>query len=54
MNLEPVNALINASESASQRRWQQVLDFGGPVKERGQRADRQAEASPRPVFEVLP
>lgn len=54
MNLEEVNSWTNASESPSQRRWQQVLDFGGRVEEHGPRADRQAEVSPRPAFEVIP
>lgn len=54
MNCETVNFRSNDSESASQRRWQQVLDFCCPVEERGQRIALQAETSSRPMFEVLP
>lgn len=54
MNFETVNSWTNASESASQHRWQQVLDFGCPVKECGQRADRQAEAATQSAFDVMP
>jgi hypothetical protein len=54
MNFEAVNFWTNDSESASQRRWQQVLDFGCPVGERGQRAVRLAEAPMQPAFEVIP
>jgi hypothetical protein len=54
MKFETVNSRTNDSESASRRHWQQVLDFGCPAEERGQRAVRQAEASPRPAFEVIP
>jgi hypothetical protein len=54
MNFETVNFQTNDSECTSQRRWQQVLDFGCPVEERGQRAVWQAEASTRTAFEVIP
>jgi hypothetical protein len=54
MNCEIANFQANDSESASRRRWQQVLDFGCVAEERGQRAVRVAEASTPPAFEVIP
>jgi hypothetical protein len=54
MRFEIANSQANDSETASQCRWQQVLDFGCKVEERGQGAVRQAEAANRLVFEVIP
>jgi hypothetical protein len=54
MNFELVNFQTNDSERASQRRWQQVLDFGCPVAERDPMIAWQASVPVNPASDVMP
>jgi hypothetical protein len=54
MNFEKVNFRTSESESASQRRWQQVLDFGCPVAERDPVIAGQASVPVNPASDVMP
>lgn len=54
MNFEIVNFQTSDSETASQRRWQQVLDFGCSAEDCWPHAVWQTGVPNRPAFEVIP